>query len=264
MPNSARNINNKVIRNVLNSIQKYFLALALKARSKLILKKHHTTQELIMLTLKTLSNLKLTCLGVACFGTAILSANTISAPYSEIETARFDYKTPMETSTRPTTPEREITGEALAPTSAPTEVSTPSQRSINDVVSYYYGSETTPVLADYKLCTDIGTIGNERNQCIGELSADSLTQGQTVYLWMNYLVPKGTQSDLLLHYNHNGITRDASNLKVSGSIRFRTWKKIKLSRSGDWELPIYVEQGGEYTELDRITLNVKTQSFAGL
>lgn len=140
----------------------------------------------------------------------------------------------------------------------------PTQQAINKVVAYYYGGETKPLLADYKLCRDIGSIGSERNQCIDELDPHSVEQNETVYLWMNYLVPKGANTDLLLHYNHNGITRDASTLKVSGSIRYRTWKKIKLSRAGVWEMPIYLEQNGQYTELQRITVNVTEQSYAGL
>lgn len=140
----------------------------------------------------------------------------------------------------------------------------PTQQAINKVVAYYYGGEEKPLLAEYKLCRDIGSVDNEKNQCIDELDPHSLEQNQVVYLWMNYLVPKGADSDLLLHYNHNGITRDASTLKVSGSIRYRTWKKLKLSRTGLWEMPIYMEQNGQYTELQRITVNVTEQSYAGL
>lgn len=140
----------------------------------------------------------------------------------------------------------------------------PSQQAINRVVAYYYGGESKPLLADYKLCRAIGSIAEERNQCIDELDPSNVEQNQTVYLWMNYLVPKGADSDLLLHYNHNGITRDASTLKVSGSIRYRTWKKLKLSRAGLWEMPIYVEKNGQYTELNRITVNVTEQNYAGL
>lgn len=200
-------------------------------------------------TVQKRASLKSACLGALCFGATMLSANVMSDSY--YESFAFAGQTT-------------VTSTEMAPTLMPNLPAIPSQNSINDVVSYYYGVDSTPILAEYKLCSDIGTVGAERNECVGELQTDSLVKGQTVYLWMNYLVPKGTQAELLLHYNHNGITRDASNLKVSGAIRYRTWKKIKLSRSGDWELPIYFEQGGEHTELDRITLNVKSQNFAGL
>ncbi len=176
---------------------------------------------------------KLSKLTLACLGVVFFSASAMSEPYPEL--IGFTTSEPV-----------------------------PSQKSINHVVSYYYGTQDTPILADYKLCREIGSIGNDRNQCIDELSPDSLVEGQSAYLWMNYLVPKGTESELLMHYNHMGITRDTSNFKVSGSIRFRTWKKIKLSRSGSWELPIYFEHAGQYTELDRIMLNVKEKNLAGL
>jgi len=222
-----------------------------------------------MITINRFTRLTLSYLSAACISATLLSATAVSSPYSKmLSFEKHSSKSqPSESLSSETTSQAQT---KFAPTSIPTEPSvltnapTPSQSSINDVVSYYYGSEATPILAEYKLCTQIGSMGAERNQCIGEISTDSLVQGQAVYLWMNYLVPKGTQSELLLQYNHNGITRDASNLKVSGSLRFRTWKKIKLSRTGDWELPIYFEQSGQHTELDRITLNVKEQDFAGL
>lgn len=219
------------------------------------------------------------CLGGLCVATSMMSANVLSDDYwGSMRTAAQTTVTEITMETvskqRPTTTLNTDTKTAETETPAlsanitssltPEVPESPSQNSINTVVSYYFGDDAAPILADYKLCSDVGSVGAERNQCLGELSADSLVRGQTVYLWMNYLVPKGTQTDLLLHYNHNGITRDASNLKVSGSIRFRTWKKIKLSRSGTWELPIYFEQAGEYAEIDRINLEVKSQSVAGL
>jgi hypothetical protein len=181
------------------------------------------------------ANLKSLC-KTLCVATTLSSASVLAQPYADLQIQ---------------TPQTE-------------QASTPTQHSINQVVSYYYGAELLPVLADYKLCADIGRIGDQRNECINELSPDSLVAGDAVYLWMNYLVPKGTQAELLLHYNHQGITRDTSNLHVKGSIRYRTWKKIKLSRSGTWELPIYHEQAGQYSELDRIILEVNNKEFAGL
>ena len=157
-----------------------------------------------------------------------------------------------------------LTGAVLTASSIAAASEAPSQQAINKVVSYYYGADSKPVLAEYKLCRDIGTYAEQKNECIDEIDAAGLEKDQTVYLWMSYLVPKGADANLLLHYNHNGITRDASALKVSGSIRYRTWKKLKLSRTGVWEMPIYIEQDGQYSELNRITVNVAEQSYAGL
>ncbi|MBL4868853.1 MAG: hypothetical protein JKY67_21015, partial [Pseudomonadales bacterium] len=148
--------------------------------------------------------------------------------------------------------------------SFPDELATPSQPSINTVVNYYYGDNARPILAEYKLCGDVGDRGELKNQCIDELDVNNIELNKPLYVWMNYLVPKGSSAELLLHYNHNGITRDASTLKVSGSIRHRTWKKVKLSRPGNWEIPIYVEQDGQYSELDRMHIQVNEQNYAGI
>lgn len=238
-------------------------------------------------------------LQAACVGVTLLSTVVISAPYAggesfegyaqklfsestqslptapgytdrvhtaAVESDLLEPVSSVLTSTEATldvVSDKSPTNDSLAPDLLAETILVPSQSSINDVVSYYYDGQGVPILAEYKLCSDIGRVGPERNECLGEIAVENLVQEQAVYLWMSYLVPKGTHSELLLHYNHDGITRDASNLKVSGSIRYRTWKKIKLSRSGHWELPIYAEQNGAYTELDRISLNVKSETFAG-
>ncbi|MBV1880802.1 MAG: hypothetical protein KUG82_04175 [Pseudomonadales bacterium] len=146
----------------------------------------------------------------------------------------------------------------------PDETRNPSQPSINSVVNYYYGDSAEPILADFKFCSGVGNRGDLKNQCIDELDPNNIELNSTVYLWMNYLVPKNSSAELLLHYNHNGITRDASTLKVSGSIRYRTWKKVRLSRTGKWEMPIYLEQNGHYSELNRIQIQVNENSYAGI
>ena len=41
-------------------------------------------------------------------------------------------------------------------------------------------------------------------------------------------------------------------------MRYRTWRKIRLLRPGDWELPVYYENEDGIAEVDRINLHVKS------
>ena len=52
------------------------------------------------------------------------------------------------------------------------------------------------------------------------------------------MVPKNESGEILMQLKHGGVTRGIRKANVQGAIRYRTWRKIKLSRAGDWELPI--------------------------
>ncbi|MEM7207296.1 MAG: hypothetical protein AAF434_05710 [Pseudomonadota bacterium] len=135
----------------------------------------------------------------------------------------------------------------------------PSADEVKRVSSYFYSDEAKqPVLADYKLCTGIEREGDLKNNCTSEVPTDRLEPGQSLYLWMNFLVPKGERGKVLVQLNHAGVTRDTRVMPIEGSMRYRTWRKIRLLRPGDWELPIYYENSEGLEEVDRINLHVQS------
>ena len=135
----------------------------------------------------------------------------------------------------------------------------PTAEEVKRVTRYFYGNDTSmPVLTDYKLCTGIQREGENRNNCTLEISRESVEPGQSLYLWMNFLVPKSEKGKVLVQLNHDGVTRDTRVMPVAGSVRYRTWRKIRLLRPGDWELPVYYENEDGIAEVDRINLHVKS------
>ena len=138
----------------------------------------------------------------------------------------------------------------------------PSADEVKRVTNYFYNQQAAgPVLADYKICTGIQREGVEKNNCTQEVDINALEPGRSFYLWMNFMVPKGEKGKVLVQLNHDGVTRDTRVMSIAGSMRYRTWRKVKLLRPGEWELPIYYESttqgtGHKIAEVDRITLNV--------
>ncbi len=135
--------------------------------------------------------------------------------------------------------------------------SLPSADEIKRVTDYYYNQQgSEPVLADYKFCTGIQRDGLGKNNCTSELSDNTLEPGQSFYLWMNFMLPKGDKGKVLVQLNHDGVTRDTRVMDIAGSMRYRTWRKVKLLRPGAWELPVFYENDEGIAEVDRITVNV--------
>ena len=133
----------------------------------------------------------------------------------------------------------------------------PTAAEVRRVTDYFYSHpESTPVLADYKVCTGIHREGSNKNNCAGEVDGNALQPGQSLYLWMNFLVPKGERGKVLVQPNYDGITRGIRVVTIAGSMRYRTWHKIRLPHPGEWELPVYYENANGIEEIERINLRV--------
>jgi hypothetical protein len=133
----------------------------------------------------------------------------------------------------------------------------PTAAEVRRVTNYFYSQrESTPLLADYKLCMGIHREGSNKNNCADEIDASTLQPGQSLFLWMNFLVPKGERGKVLVQLNHDGITRGTREMSIRGSMRYRTWRKIRLQRAGEWELPVYYENSDGIEEIERINLQV--------
>lgn len=141
----------------------------------------------------------------------------------------------------------------------------PSSEAIKDVVNYYFQDESAePILADMKICSEIHKSGAEKYNCSGELDKNNLPKGENVYVWMNYLVPKGQKAQLLMQVNHSGITRSTHNFEVAGGIRYRVWKQIRLNKSGEWNLPILLDSETGITELTTLDIQVIDHAVASI
>jgi len=128
----------------------------------------------------------------------------------------------------------------------------PTPDEVKRVVDYYNnGQDEGVVLADIKLCESIGTEGEAKNECQNELDASTMTVGQPVMVWMNFMVPVGMkEQEIMLQFNYQGVTRDVQKATVSNAMRYRVWRKVKFDRAGDWTATI-THDNGQSTEVLR-------------
>lgn len=121
----------------------------------------------------------------------------------------------------------------------------PTPSEVKKVLDYYYtGKGIGPVLADLKFCRDIEREGDQKNECAGEIGAGPVAKGDSVYVWMAYMVPSGEEAqNIIAQFDNGGITRMVKNLQVTGSLRFRTWLKVTLDKAGPWKVSIVHDKG---------------------
>lgn len=125
--------------------------------------------------------------------------------------------------------------------SAANAMDVPTTAEVKKVLDFYYhGQGSGIVLIDSKICRDIHKEGDQRNDCSGEISsAEQVNKDEAVYLWMAYMIPTGDEKQkILIQFELGGVTRMVKDLEVSGSIRFRTWRKLKFDRTGEWTASI--------------------------
>ena len=96
----------------------------------------------------------------------------------------------------------------------------------------------------------------DKNNCKNEIDQHSLEVGESVYAWMNFIVPREERGEILMQFKHNGVIRGARKANVHGAIRYRTWRKVQFSRAGEWEIPILYDNALDISEIGTVTLTV--------
>ena len=118
----------------------------------------------------------------------------------------------------------------------------PTAAEAQKVIQYYYqGIGQGAVLMAHKLCAQIYEEGPLKFECQEEITGEQIQKNQEVFLWMNYLVPAGDKTDMIIHYKRNNKVRSVSNFELPGALRYRIWKKIPTDKIGDWQISIMQE-----------------------
>lgn len=135
----------------------------------------------------------------------------------------------------------------------------PSQEEVKKVVDYYFhGKGMGPVLLDAKFCRDIQREGDEKSECAGDLSAQAIKKGESVYVWMAYMVPQGDEAqNIIVQFENGGVTRMVKNQQVTGQLRFRTWLKVTFDKVGPWKVKIVHDTGSSADPLGMIEATVE-------
>ena len=117
---------------------------------------------------------------------------------------------------------------------------------------YYNGHGQGVVLADLKICSAV-----EDFECTHQVSFNAVKKDSSYFIWMVYVVPKDDEvDDILVQFNHGGITRSTRDVSVKGSIRYRTWGSFTLNRAGSWEIKVLQDKGEEVETLRTVPVTV--------
>lgn len=133
----------------------------------------------------------------------------------------------------------------------------PTPAEARKVIDYYFnGKGQGAIPMDYKLCREISQQGDTKNECVSEIADKKIKKGDEAYLWMNFLVPAGEESKILVQYSRNDRVRNTSNITLGGATRFRTWKKIPTGTAGDWQITLIQELDAGDMDIGKMKFSV--------
>jgi hypothetical protein len=120
-------------------------------------------------------------------------------------------------------------------------VRAPSPDAVTSVWDFWFrGQGAGVVLADARLCLEVGRDGRDRFQCVREVPAEGVRANTPVFAWQAYLVPQGDSiEDLTVQVYQGETLRETKDVKVTGEgIRARNWTGVRLTRPGAWRVVI--------------------------
>lgn len=148
---------------------------------------------------------------------------------------------------------------ALADTQPVLGNAKPAPEEVNRVLHYYFhGKGMGPVLMESKLCRDIKRDGEDKNECAGDITTQVIKKGESVYLWMAYMVPSGEDTqNIVVLLEKGGVTRSVESLQVSSQLRNRAWLKVSFDNVGPWKLKVVRDTGAGAESLGTLDVAVK-------
>jgi hypothetical protein len=133
----------------------------------------------------------------------------------------------------------------------------PAPKEARKVIDYYYnGKGKGAILMDFKLCEEIPEKGEGKYECKREITGGKIRKGQEVFLWMSFLVPAGDKAEILLQFKRKEKVRKVLPISLSGSPRYRTWKKVPTDKTGDWKVSVVQEMEERDLDLGELEFSV--------
>ncbi len=116
----------------------------------------------------------------------------------------------------------------------------PSAEDARNVIDYYLlGQGQGPILMDARFCHNV-----VENECADLVAPDALIKGEAYNVWFRFLVPQGEEvNGIQVEFIHDGVTQISKELSASGSIRYRTWRFVRLEQEGDWRMKVSFRHG---------------------
>lgn len=131
----------------------------------------------------------------------------------------------------------------------------PSPDLTRQVLDHYWSGDS-PVLVEYKFCSEIAKEGENKNQCAVEADPAAIAKGDKVFLWMNYMVPKDTAQNISVLITRNSRPEKTRDLKVTGSLRYRAWTTLPTDKSGTYAIQVDHEINDSFTALEKLGYTV--------
>lgn len=135
----------------------------------------------------------------------------------------------------------------------------PTPAEAKKVIEYYYqGKGMTPVLAELKICHDIQRDGDNKNECAGDVTGQTIKRGDSDYIWMAFMAPSGGDpQNVSVELEQNGATSWTKTASVPGAIRSRTWYRHTFTKAGTWKLKVSTSNGNASETLGEMDLKVE-------
>jgi len=135
-------------------------------------------------------------------------------------------------------------------------ISAPSSQETKAVLDHYWSGDS-PVLVEYKICSEIIKEGDNKNDCAAEVNPQAIKAEDEVYLWMNYMVPKDTEHTMSVLFTRNGRPEKSKSLKISSSLRYRTWTQLPTDKGGTYMVQVDRELGDNFTTMGSFSYSVQ-------
>jgi hypothetical protein len=134
----------------------------------------------------------------------------------------------------------------------------PNALEVKKVIEYYKkGKGKGVILVETVLCKGVHRRGPNAKNPTDIVTTTAFKQGETVLLWMNYLVPEGDRASIHFEFIRRGKVRRAEDITITGATRYRSWKRLSTSKKGTWEVVISQELPNRDIELSKITYTVE-------
>ncbi|MDH3974711.1 MAG: hypothetical protein OEV42_10580 [Deltaproteobacteria bacterium] len=105
------------------------------------------------------------------------------------------------------------------------------------VIDYYYtGKGGGAVFLKAALCKEVIKEGPEKNNCGTPVDESNFPMNEEITAWASFLVPQGDSDTIYVEFKNMGMVWKVRELKVKGSVRYRSWTAYKLDRPGKWTI----------------------------
>jgi hypothetical protein len=132
----------------------------------------------------------------------------------------------------------------------------PTQEETRKVVDYYLqGQKKGPLLAHFQVCSEMGQEGKQ-DDVLCKDPLKQVSQNEETYVGMMFMVPKGTNEEIILQLEHEGLVRMTREFSVDDAMVYRVFQKVTFNKPGVWTAKILSDRQGQIQNLGESKIQV--------